>query len=72
MKSLNFKENAQYLVGIALLMPFLPVRQGGVLGLQHLQQSYIKVLEIAEGQHDDWQQGCLLSYSPAQCPDEQI
>lgn len=36
MKSLNFKENAHYLVGIALLILFLSVRRGGVLGLQHL------------------------------------
>lgn len=43
MKSLKFKENVQYsIVGIALLMPFLPIRQGGVLGLQHPQQSHIK------------------------------
>lgn len=69
MKSLKFKENAQYFVGIAWLMPFLPLRQGDVLGLQHLQQSHIKVAEIAEGQHDVWQQGCLLGYSPAQGPD---
>lgn len=68
MKSVNFNENAQYLVGIALLMPSLPVRQGGVLALQHLQQSHIKVPEIAEGQHDVWQQGCLLGSSLGTMP----
>lgn len=57
------------LVGIALLMHFLPVRQGDVLGLQHLQQSHIEVPKIAEVQDDVWQQGCLLGYSPAQCPE---
>ena len=53
MKSLDFKQNAQYLVGIILLLlPLLPVRQGDGLGLQHLQYPPVKVPEIAEGQHD--------------------
>lgn len=53
MKSLDFKWIAQYVVGIMLLpLPFLPVRQGDGLGLQHLQQPRVRVPEIAEGQHD--------------------
>lgn len=53
MKSLDFNQNAQYLVGVTLLpLPLPLIRQGDVLGLPHLCQPHIKVPEIAEGQHN--------------------
>lgn len=54
MKSLDIKLNAQYLVGLMLLLlPLLPIRQGGGMGLQHLQAAprkrYQKMQCLAAG-----------------------
>ena len=58
MKSFDFKQNAQYLVGIMLLLlPLLPVRQGDGLRLQHLQQPHMKVPENAVSGSGD---ACLV------------